>query len=55
MPRLPDPLRKHRASFIGLLALLALAGFAHALRTPRSKGFAVPETAGSADRETINA
>lgn len=38
-----------------LLFLLALAGFAHALRTPGSKGFAVPETNGSPNRETINA
>lgn len=36
-----------------LLLLLALAGFAHALRTPGSKGFGVPD--GSLDRETINA
>jgi hypothetical protein len=29
----------------GLLLLLSIAGFAHAYRTPRSKGFAVPERA----------
>jgi hypothetical protein len=38
-----------------LLFLLALAGFAHALRTPGSKGFAVPQTDGAGNRETINA
>jgi hypothetical protein len=29
----------------GLLFLLSIAGFAHAMRTPRSKGFAIPEPA----------
>jgi hypothetical protein len=38
-----------------LLFLLALAGFAHALRTPGNKGFAVPETDGARTKETINA
>lgn len=37
----------------GLMFLLALAGFAHAMKTPTSAGFAVPEQAGR--KETINA
>src|SRR5262245_45008724 len=40
----------------GLLLLLSLAGFVHALVTPRSKGFAVPEPAmGRTGREAVNA
>ncbi len=39
----------------GLLLLLALAGFAHALHTPGSKGFAVPDANESTDREKVNA
>ena len=37
----------------GLMFLLALAGFAHAMRTPASAGFAVPEP--TERKETINA
>jgi hypothetical protein len=37
----------------GLMFLLALAGFAHAMRTPPTAGFAVPEPAGR--KETVNA
>jgi hypothetical protein len=37
----------------GLMFLLALAGFAHAMRTPASIGFAVPESAER--KETVNA
>jgi len=39
----------------GLLFLLALAGFAHALRTPGSRGFAVPEPNEADNKETVNA
>jgi hypothetical protein len=37
----------------GLVFLLALAGFAHALRTPATAGFALPEPAGR--KELVNA
>ncbi len=37
-----------------LLALLAIAGLVHAFRTPKTKGFAVPEPATRADRPTAN-
>jgi hypothetical protein len=36
-----------------LLALLGLAGFVHALVTPRTRGFAVPEPARSRDRSLV--
>jgi hypothetical protein len=39
----------------GLLFLLAIAGFAHAIRTPRTKGFAVPETDTTDRNEIVNA
>jgi hypothetical protein len=38
----------------GLMFLLALAGFAHAMKTPASTGFAIPEQPASR-KETINA
>ena len=37
----------------GLLFLLAIAGFLHALVTPRSKGFAVPEQIKVAKKEPV--
>jgi hypothetical protein len=39
----------------GLLLLLAIAGLLHALVTPRSKGFALPERADSTMREKVTA
>lgn len=36
------------------LALLSIAGFVHAFRTPKTKGFAVPEQAVRTDRPTAN-
>jgi hypothetical protein len=40
----------------GLLLLLSIAGFVHALVTPRSKGFAMPEPeSGRTDRQSVNA
>ncbi len=38
-----------------LLALLSIAGFLHALVTPRSKGFAIPEPEPAADRKLAHA
>jgi len=38
-----------------LLMLLSLAGLYHAYRTPRSAGFAVPETAGNGQKVLVNA
>jgi hypothetical protein len=39
----------------GLLFLLALAGFAHAIRTPRTKGFAIPENDNIDRKDIVNA
>jgi hypothetical protein len=36
-----------------LLLLLSLAGLYHAYRTPRSKGFAVPDPAGNGTRKVL--
>jgi hypothetical protein len=39
----------------GLLLLLAIAGLIHAMATPRSKGFAVPESTDRTSREKVAA
>ena len=39
----------------GLMLLLAIAGLIHALVTPRSKGFAVPESTDQTKREKVTA
>ena len=38
-----------------LLALLSIAGFVHALVTPKTKGFAVPEPVPAVDAEVVTA